>query len=52
MERKHAQKLRERFAEEIGDKPVITLRIPDDYPFMDPDLIGLLREKLAEHIAL
>src|SRR3954465_4848465 len=31
MERKHADRLREQFAEDIGDKPVITLRIPDDF---------------------
>jgi predicted protein tyrosine phosphatase len=52
MERKHADKLREQFAREIGNKPVITLRIPDDYQFMDPELTELLRDKLAEHLEL
>ena len=52
MERKHADRLREQFPGEIGDKPVITLRIPDDYQFMDPELIELLRDKLAEHVEL
>jgi len=52
MERKHTDRLREQFADEIGTKPVITLRIPDDFVFMDPELIDLLRSKLAEHLEL
>lgn len=50
MERKHTERLREQFAGEIGDKPVITLRIPDDFIFMDPELIGILQAKLREHL--
>jgi predicted protein tyrosine phosphatase len=52
MERKHAERLREQFADEIGDKPLITLRIPDDYTFMDPALIELLRTELTAHLKL
>jgi predicted protein tyrosine phosphatase len=52
MEKKHADRLRERFPEEITGKPVITLRIPDDYRFMDPALIELLRAELGAHIEL
>ncbi len=50
MERKHADRLREKFVHEIADKPVIILRIPDDFTFMDPELIELLRDKLAEYV--
>jgi predicted protein tyrosine phosphatase len=50
MERKHTDRLRDRFGTEIGDKPLITLRIPDDYVFMDPELIELLRSELAAHL--
>jgi predicted protein tyrosine phosphatase len=52
MEREHADRLRGQFAGEIGDKPLITLRIPDDYTFMDPALIELLRIELAAHLDL
>ncbi len=52
MEKKHAAAVTERFAEELGDKPLIVLRIPDDYSFMDPDLIELLRAELAGHLDL
>jgi predicted protein tyrosine phosphatase len=50
MEQKHADQLRERFPEEIAGKTLITLRIPDDYGFMDPALIELLRAELAAHL--
>lgn len=50
MERKHADLLRQRFPEEIADKPLVTLRIPDDFQFMDPELIALLRSELAPHL--
>jgi predicted protein tyrosine phosphatase len=52
MEQKHAAAVGERFAAELGEKPLIVLRIPDDYTFMDPDLIELLRAELATHLAL
>lgn len=52
MERKHADRLKERFPEELAGKPVIVLRIPDNYRFMDPELIALLRDELAAHVEL
>jgi predicted protein tyrosine phosphatase len=50
MERKHADRIREKFSNELGDKPLITLRIPDDFQRDDPGLIALLREKLTPHL--
>ncbi len=50
MEKKHADRLRERFPEELADKPVMVLRIPDNYRFMDPELIELLRTELAARL--
>lgn len=50
MEKKHAARLAERFAAELADKPLITLRIPDDFEFMDPALVALLRAELSAHI--
>jgi predicted protein tyrosine phosphatase len=52
MERKHAARLEERFAVELADKPVVVLRVPDDYGFMDPALIDLLKTELSQHLAL
>ncbi len=51
MERKHADRLREKFPEELSGKPVVILRIPDDYPSPhDPALIARLRAALAAHL--
>ena len=52
MEPKHAARVTERFAAELGDKPLVVLRIPDDYAFMDPDLIAHLRAELTAHLDL
>lgn len=52
MEKKHAARVEERFAAELADKPLVVLRIPDDFRFMDPDLLDLLRGELAEHVEL
>ena len=52
MERRHADRLGEKFADELHSKPVVVLRIPDKYPFGDARLVALLREKLAPHLPL
>ena len=52
MERRHADRLREKFADELREKTLVTLRIPDKYPFQDPALVALLREKLVAHLPL
>ena len=52
MERKHADRLRERFPEELAEKPVIVLRIPDEYQRDHPELVEMLRTALAEYLEL
>ena len=46
MERRHAERLREKFADVLAGKPMFVLRIPDKYKFGDSVLVALLREKL------
>jgi predicted protein tyrosine phosphatase len=50
MERKHADRLHAQFPEDLAGKPLVILRIPDDFQFMDPELVALLRTELAEHL--
>ena len=50
MERRHADRLREKYAEAIGSKALVILRIPDSYQFGDRHLVALLRAKLAAHL--
>jgi len=46
MEKKHAERLRAKFRDELRSKPLVNLRIPDDYQFQDAALVALLRERL------
>jgi predicted protein tyrosine phosphatase len=52
MEKSHLQKIRARFPEELQEKQVVTLHIPDEFAFMGEDLLDELRAKLAEHLSL
>ena len=47
MERRHLQRLRERFADALKGKEIHVLDISDDYHFMDPELIKVLRTALS-----
>ena len=49
MEKRHKERLRQRYPEELASKPCVCLFISDDYEFMDANLIELLREKMREH---
>jgi predicted protein tyrosine phosphatase len=42
MEKRHRAQLRERFLSEIQEKNIIVLDIPDEYEYMDEELIELL----------
>ncbi len=50
MEKKHKQRLQERFATTIEDKEVIILDIPDDYHFMDEELVELLKISVSQYL--
>ena len=50
MERAHRSKLSAKFKPYLGNARVICLDIPDDYEFMDPDLVRLLKAKVPRHL--
>ena len=50
MERAHRSRLSAKFKASLGDKRVVCLEIPDEYEFMDPDLIRLLKAKVPRHL--
>ena len=50
MERKHADRLRDKFPDQLEGKPLVVLRIPDDFRFMDPALIALLQDELSDYL--
>ena len=52
MEKKHLRRLKDKFQTEIANKQIITLDIPDDYQFMDEELIEILEARVSEHIEI
>lgn len=50
MERAHRSKLAANFKHHLANKRVICLEIPDDYEFMDPELISLLKARVPRHL--
>ncbi len=52
MERWHRLVLEEEFPKASKGKRIICLHIPDEYQYMDPELIRLLKAALARHIEL
>lgn len=47
MEKRHKERLHQKFPEEMRDIAVACLFIPDDFALMDEALIDLLRERMA-----
>lgn len=50
MEKAQRNRLSQRFKAHLKRARVICLDIPDDYAFMDPDLIALLRARVPRHL--
>ncbi|WP_245161277.1 hypothetical protein [Brevundimonas sp. MF30-B] len=50
MERTHQAKLNRRFRDRLRGKRVICLDIPDDYGFMQPELVALLEKRVTPHL--
>jgi predicted protein tyrosine phosphatase/GNAT superfamily N-acetyltransferase len=52
MEKSHLDLLRRKFPEALQDKRIVTLRIPDEYRFMQRELIDELRAKVSGHVEI
>ena len=50
MEKRHLNRLQQKFREEIAGKRVVCLYIPDDYEYMDEELIDRLETGVAQHL--
>jgi predicted protein tyrosine phosphatase len=51
MEKKHLRRLRAKYPEELVGKRVVCLNIPDDYGFMQPELVDRLQAVVTPHLA-
>ena len=52
MEQKHKSRLLANFARLLANKPIHVLDIPDEYKFMDPELIELLEQSVNSILGL
>jgi len=52
MEQKHLDRLNQRFPNEISTTEVVVLDIPDEYQYMNDDLIELLKENTKPFVDL
>jgi predicted protein tyrosine phosphatase len=50
MEDVHRQRLNKKFGSSLRNKRIIVLGIPDNYEYMDPELVTLLETKVEKYI--
>jgi predicted protein tyrosine phosphatase len=50
MERAHRNKLSKKFRSSLRGQRVICLEIPDEYDFMQPELVELLRQRVTRYL--
>jgi predicted protein tyrosine phosphatase len=52
MEKMHRNKVSAKYKQQLKNKRMICLDIPDNYEFMDPELVTLLKNKVPRFISL
>ena len=50
MESKHKTKIQQRFKSSLNGKKIIALDIPDEFAYMQPELIELLEKKVMPYL--
>lgn len=50
MERAHRNRVQRHFRRALNGKRIVCLDIPDDYDFMDAELIALLKTRMARFL--
>jgi len=50
MENSHRNKLRQRFGKLLDGKRLVILGIRDDYDYMQPELVEILKRKVPPHL--
>lgn len=50
MERKHQEILKERFPHAVVNKTIICLNIPDEYVYMDEELVKMLKAGVSSYL--
>jgi predicted protein tyrosine phosphatase len=52
MEQKHKSRLVADFTRLLEHKPIHVLEIPDEYRYMDPELVDILKESVSSCLAI
>ena len=52
MEGSHRNKISKKFREQLKGKKLCVLDIPDNYDYMQPELVQLLRRKITRYVSL
>lgn len=52
METVHKDKVTRKFRAELRGKRIVVLGIPDDYEYMQPELVELLRERVPKYVGI
>jgi predicted protein tyrosine phosphatase len=52
MEKKHSRRIKEKFTNLHINNKIICLDIPDEYQYMDEELIEVLKSRVSEHIEI
>lgn len=52
MERKHKSRLVGEFGSLLSEKPIHVLDVPDEYPFMDSELVDILEQSVSGILGL
>ena len=48
MEKRHKERLQQKYPEALAEKRCVCLFIADDYEYMEEELVRMLREKMVE----
>jgi len=51
METAHKKKITRKFGTQLKHTPVRNLAIPDNYKFMEPDLVAIIKAKFPEYFS-
>lgn len=49
MEKKHKSKIQEKFSDIAKEKEIVILNIPDEYQYMDEELISILEDSVDDY---
>jgi predicted protein tyrosine phosphatase len=52
MENAHKHKIFKRFKQQLAGKRVVVLGIPDEYEYMQPELVALLKSRLPRFVEI